>query len=117
MTNKEADQGSYTRDLLTQAVDDVKNGNRTTRGAASFYNIPRSTLRHYINGTRGREIISQAGSGGGGKTQLTLECEEQLAKCLRILEKWGFGLCRDEVLDLVQTYVKANDIKKKFKDA
>lgn len=115
-TTKGADQQQYSRDVLEKAVEDVKNGNRTTREAARFYEIPRSTLRHYVNGTRGRGTVSQNGVGGGGAIALPREYENQLAQCLRTLEKWGFGLSRDEVMDMVQKFVKLNDLKSRFKD-
>lgn len=56
---------SYSEEALQQAID-VKNGNKTTRGAAAHYYIPRSTLKHYILGTRGKGKRAQDGKGGGG---------------------------------------------------
>lgn len=53
-TNKGADRGNYSKDSLTKAVEDVKNGNKTVYGASVFYGVPRSTLRHYIYATRGK---------------------------------------------------------------
>ncbi|CAH1100825.1 unnamed protein product [Psylliodes chrysocephalus] len=47
---------TYTRE---KALSDVRNGNKTTRGAATLYNIPRSTLKHYILGTRGKEVLKK----------------------------------------------------------
>jgi hypothetical protein len=44
-TNKGADRGNYSKDSLTKAVEDVKNGNKTVYGASVFYGVPRSTLR------------------------------------------------------------------------
>lgn len=41
--------------------------------------------------------------------------EAQLAEYLRTLQKWGFGLCRLEVLELIRDFVIANDIKTNFK--
>ena len=45
---------AYSSEDLEKALSDVKNGNKTTRGAAAYYNIPRSTLKHYVLGTRGK---------------------------------------------------------------
>lgn len=42
--------------------------------------------------------------------------ESRLANSLRVLEKWGFGLSRAEVLDIVQSFVERNEIKTRFKD-
>jgi hypothetical protein len=51
-TNKGADRGNYSKDSLTKAVEDVKNGNKTVYGASVFYGVPRSTLRHYTGWSR-----------------------------------------------------------------
>lgn len=77
--NKEWRQGTYSKEMLTQVVGDIKNSNRSIGRVAKLYNITRTRLRHYVNGTGRKEIVSQNGLGGGGKTQLTLECEDQLA--------------------------------------
>ncbi|KAF2899721.1 hypothetical protein ILUMI_06447 [Ignelater luminosus] len=61
-----------------------------------------TTLRHHINETRGKGVTSQGGSGDAGRREVSVEVESQLTHCLCIFEKWGFGLSRDEVLDLVQ---------------
>ncbi|XP_063227417.1 uncharacterized protein LOC134533739 [Bacillus rossius redtenbacheri] len=116
-TTKGADQeNSYSREVLELALADVRNGNRTQREAATFHGIPRSTLRHYIHGSRGSGSISRDGFGGGGKLSIPHVYEVQLADCLRVLEKWGFGLSRDEVMDMVQSFVQQNNIKTRFKE-
>lgn len=46
---------AYTSEDLQRAVDDVKNGNKTTRGAAILYNVPRSTVKHYVLGRYSRK--------------------------------------------------------------
>lgn len=108
----------YTREDLEKALADVKNGNKTTRGAAILYNIPRSTLKHYVLGTRGKGNTSADGKGGGGvSSYLSKYEEEEIANCLKVLEKNGFGLCREEVIDMVELYIKQNNISTRFKNS
>jgi helix-turn-helix, Psq domain len=81
---------TYTREDLEKALDDVRNGNKTTRGAAIHYNIPRSTLKHYVRGTRGIGNISVEKRGGGGVKSYLLSADEQeIANCIRVMEKNG----------------------------
>lgn len=100
----------YSSEDLDKALDDIKNGNKTTRGAAFFQNIPRSTLKHYVLGTRGKGNISQGPNKGGGgvKSYLSAADEEELGNGIRIMERNGFGLSREEVLDIVLTKVIYN---------
>lgn len=99
-----------------RAIEDVQNQNKTAKGASKFYNIPRTTLRHYLDGTRGKGTIARAGCGGGGRMQLTVQQEQNLAQQLKTMEKWGFGLCKQEVLDVVQVFVRRNCIETRFKN-
>lgn len=108
---------NYSVEDLEKAVDDVKNGNKTIRGAAVFYNIPRSTVKHRVLGTRGKGFTSIDGKGGGGvKSFLSAAEEEEIVNCLKVMDKNGFGLSRHEVLDLVQLYIRQNNISCRFKD-
>lgn len=111
-TEKGADGVNYTKEHLNLA-----NGNISVYGAAKRYNIPRTTLRHYINGTRGHKgIVAEGGRGGGGKLAIDFDVEHKLAMLLTEMQKWGYGLSREEVLDLVQSYIKQNKIKTRFRD-
>lgn len=77
-TEKGADGVKYTREQLNQAREDVLNGNITVYAAAKRYNVPRTTLRHHINGTRGvKGIAAENGKGGGGKLALDLLVEKK----------------------------------------
>ncbi|XP_071055885.1 uncharacterized protein [Onthophagus taurus] len=108
---------AYTVEDFQRAIDDVRNGNKTTRGAALFYNIPRSTLKHHVLGTRGKGSTSKEGRGGGGVTSyLSTAEEEEIANCIKVMEKHGFGLSREDVLDLVQMYIRQNNLPTRFKD-
>lgn len=110
-------QLSYSREDLNKAVKEVRDGTRGLRPTAKLYGIPRTTLRHYVNGTRGQKgILSQGTRGGGGRMALSFEDEKSLASCIKTVEKWGFGLSRDESMDIVQLFVIANNLSTPFKD-
>ena len=116
-TIKGADGNRYSKEDLQHAVADVRNGNRTLCGASRFYDIPKTTLKHHVQGTRGSiGKVAENGEGGGGKTEIPLKNENELANCLKVLEKWGFGISKEEVLDIVQAYVKSNELDTRFKD-
>ncbi|CAH1112554.1 unnamed protein product [Psylliodes chrysocephalus] len=104
-TQKGADGERYSREALIHAAEDVKNSNKSMYAAAKFYNIPKSTLRHYIKGTRETGILAKEGHRGGEKNALTKEAEEQLVSTLNTMQKWGYGLSRQETLDLGQGHV------------
>lgn len=114
-TGRGADGAAYSQEDLQAAIEDVKNANKTARGAAKFYGIPRSTLRHHLDGTRGqRGSPAGNGAGGGRATALGKVEEDQLASALKTLEKWGFGLSQVEVCDVVQMHVKSKGIESRF---
>lgn len=116
-TQRGADGERYTAQALKRAINDVKSGSKTIKGAATTYNIPRTTLRHNLAGTRGvKGLTAKGGSGGGCKLALDKNDEESLVVCLKTMERWGFGLTREEVLDIVQMYVTNNNIKTRFKN-
>ncbi|KAF2880386.1 hypothetical protein ILUMI_25802 [Ignelater luminosus] len=49
----------------------------TTRGAVTFYSIPRFTLKHRILGTRGKGSTSRDSKGGGGVESFLSATEEE----------------------------------------
>lgn len=62
-TERGANGSRYTSEALNKAVADVNNGKKTIKGAAKYYNIPRTTLRHRLKGTRSKGKLSNAGCG------------------------------------------------------
>ncbi|CAG9768792.1 unnamed protein product [Ceutorhynchus assimilis] len=108
-TTRGAYGGRYSRAELQSDVQDIMEGRKTIRGAAELYNIPKTTLKHYVRGTRGKGIVSSAGKGGGGKLSLPVEHEKQLVKCIKTMERRSFGPSRQEVLDVVQVYTQSNN--------
>lgn len=63
-----------------------------------------------MKGTRGKSQSQ------GRCTAIPTEEEKMLANGLKTLEKWGWGLSRKEVLELVGCYVRRNNIDTPFKD-
>lgn len=100
----------YKKEDLEAALEAVKKNELSTKKAAKLFNIPRTTLRDHISGRRGKE-----GANGGRPTVLPAYEEQKLASCLGIMEKWGFGLSRTEVLTLVEQYCRLNNVKTPFK--
>lgn len=64
-----------------------------------------------MKGNRG-----QKSKGFGRSTVIPYQQEIELANHIKIMEKWGFGLTRKEVLEVVSEFVKTNNIKTPFAD-
>ncbi|XP_074039973.1 uncharacterized protein [Leptinotarsa decemlineata] len=103
--------GKYTREQLQQAVAEVKSVVYTAYRASKNYNIPLTTIIDHIKGRRGKKSHSF-----GRSTALPLQDEKTLVAGLTYMEKYGYGLSRKEVLDIVGTYVKEKGLKTPFKD-
>lgn len=95
----------YTEGDIQKAIHDVQTNGLSTYETAKKYKIPYQTLYCRIRGTRGNK---RAGRGRG--PALSQKVEEELANGLRTMEKWGFGLCRMEVLEIVQQYILDNNL-------
>jgi hypothetical protein len=63
--------------------------------AAKLYKIPKATLFKHVKGMRG--VKSQT---LGRPTALPFHEEKKIAECLKLMEKWGFGLSKIEVLEM-----------------
>ncbi|KAG5888565.1 hypothetical protein JTB14_029862 [Gonioctena quinquepunctata] len=72
----------YSEEALQQAIEDVRNSNKTIRGASMTYGVPRATLKHYIREPRGK-----GKQGGGVKSE-----QKGLAECIREMEKNGLAV-------------------------
>lgn len=102
---------SYTNEELRSAVERVRSGELSNYAASKMYNIPTSTLNDHVKEKTG--LLSQT---LGRAPAIPIEMENKLASCLRVLEKWGWGLSRTEILDITAEFIKANNIKTPFKD-
>ena len=101
----------YSKDVLQQAVNDIKGSVLSIKRASTQYNIPLSTLKDHVKGRRGIKSSSF-----GRQTDIPLQLERKLVECLCTMEKWGFGMSRTEVLDIVEQFVKVNNLKTQFKN-
>lgn len=79
------------------------------RLAAAKNGIPKSTISDHLTATSSKV-------GAGRPTQLDLDEEVTLAKCIKTMDKWGVGLSRTDIVALVGEYVKVNNMKTTFKD-
>lgn len=102
---RKKEKPSWTKEDLSKAVEDVKNHKLSGYEAAKTFNIPRTTIIDHVTGRRG-----QKSSTFGRPPILSAEIEKKLSDNLHVMEKWGFGLSRQEVIELVADYIKANKI-------
>lgn len=108
---KTARATKYTKEDISNALENIQSGRLTLHAAATQYNIPKSTLHDHLKGTHGQKSQSL-----GKATVIPIHHENILAGGLKTLEKWGFGLCRKEVLLVVSEYVTKNNLKTPFKN-
>jgi len=80
-------------------------------GAAKLFNIPRPTLHDHINVRRGVKSNTM-----GRNTALGPHLEKKLANLIKTMDKYGHGLSRKEVLDLVDKYINTNETVSLFKN-
>lgn len=99
----------YTSQGLATAVEKVKSGELTQYRAAQIYKIPLTTIHEHV-----QDIKSNPNA--GRPTALLLEDEQKIAETIVVMEKWGFGLSRYEILELVGEYVRVNNIQTLFKN-
>lgn len=97
----------YTREDITNAVREVKNDGLSMYAAAQKYGIPTTTLFDKIKETYSTNVV-------GRRLAIPLEIENRLADAIKVMEKWGFGLSREEVLNLVALFVTSNNLDTPF---
>lgn len=98
---------NYSKSDLKTAVDNIVSGRLNYSAASKMYNIP---LYAHSKGVRGMKSKSL-----GRATVLPPDIEHRLSDSLKIMEKYGYGLSRREVLNLVGEFLKTNKIKNSFK--
>lgn len=101
----------YSKEDLELAVDGVKSGRMSYFDAASRFNIPKPTLVDHVKGRRGVKSKSH-----GRPTTLSPKLENKLANLLKIMEKYGYGLTKTNVQQLVCDYFKENKLPNPFKE-
>lgn len=93
---------------MKKAIIEVRKG-VPIRTAASKFGVPASTLgKHYKN--------PENQLGGGRKQEISVENETALAKYLQVCAIHGEGLTRQEVLGLVQEYVRDTKLNTRWID-
>ncbi|CAH2011313.1 unnamed protein product [Acanthoscelides obtectus] len=102
---------AYSKNDLKEAVQAVQRGTLTLYRAALLYKIPKATLFTHVKDKRG--IKSNT---GGRAPALPYDVEQKFSNSIKILEKWGMGLSKREVLQLIGRYVKDNNIVTPFKN-
>jgi hypothetical protein len=108
---KHSKDPKYLAVTLKAAIHEVRIGHMTAYKAAREFSIPYSTIYTHLKGLRGIKKEQR-----GRCTALPLADEQKLANSLKLLEKWGFGLSRKEILQLVGNYVLSNKVQTPFKN-
>lgn len=112
-TTEKGLNGNWTEEELKLAIEDVNKNGLKIGESAEKHGIPRSTLHLKCKGWRGRQPTGNMT--GGGTTVLSSEEETRLSDNLKVMNKWGFGLTKNCVLDLVRDYVVENEKQNPFK--
>lgn len=75
----------YSDEHLSEALDEIRTKQLSTKRCSKFSNIPRETLKDHISGKRGRP---KAPVGGGGRSAvLSVDQEKELAKFINCYEQ------------------------------
>ena len=83
--------------------------------SAKQQNTSESTRSHFCGEHLGRYLSVSAHA--GRHTALTAAQEDELAECIMLMARWGWGFSADEVKDIVQEFVKARGISTRFVDS
>lgn len=78
--------------------------------AAKYYKVNKKSLMRRTSG----EVPINASV--GFQTALAAIHERELASCIKLMAKWGWGFTPEEIKDVVKEFVKAKNIKTPFKD-
>lgn len=101
----------YTKETLDNAVEEIKRGVLTLYRAHRTYHIPKTTLYYHVTGIRGAKSQSQ-----GRPPVIPAEHESRLASALKTMERWGFGITRQELFQIVAEFVTINKVKTPFRN-
>ncbi|XP_047022265.1 tigger transposable element-derived protein 2-like [Helicoverpa zea] len=107
---RKTSKGSYSKEKLQEAAQAVRDGRLSGYKAAQIYNIPRMTIMDHAKNRRYKS------NSLGRSTALSRDVESKLASLLHSMEKYGFGLTKKEVLEMVGQYVRRNDLSTPFKN-
>lgn len=107
---RKTDGPAYTKEDLARAVQDVDNKNMTYRQAQEYYNVPIAVISQRLNGRK--TAIDSAGR--GRKTALSPKTEKKIVECLLARANAGYPCDKDELLNLIEEYVKTHDLSTPF---
>jgi len=105
---------------LTDAMAAVRRGELSTKAASRTYGVPRSTLVLHLKGWNvksGSVRNPPKHKSAGSPRCLSEKDEETIAMCVKLMGKWGFGISRLELFDLlyqmqfIQGLRMANQVK------
>lgn len=106
---------AWSHEDMNEAIIAIENKTMSVRRAAMHFKVPKSTLLLKSRGWKGRQPTLNSKS-GGQKITLPASEEEKLAKLMKTMSKWGFGLSKQELLNVVQEYVQKNNIPNHFRN-
>lgn len=107
--NRDGPNKKYSDIDLVNAIEACENGVMNQMAAAKRFNIPRSTLILKLKGWKGRE--KSTSTKVGRPTELSQDVEKELVSNINTMNKWGYGLSKKEVLNVVSSYVQSNEIQ------
>jgi hypothetical protein len=110
---RKTDRASWTMEAMEAAVEAVRNG-MGRRTAAGAYQVPRSTLRRYVDGDN-KKKPGDNNSVLGRPTVLSKQQEEELVEHIIQFERRGFPMTVVDIRILAFGYIKANKIPNNFK--
>ena len=87
---------------IRKAVAAVKDNSMSVRAAAKLHNVGRMILQRRV--TEPEKPLKSV----GGQLSLPKEAEMELAECLKVKAKWGFGNSITEIKSFVKIYVDTN---------
>lgn len=102
---------NYSKEDLANAVRDVENKNLTYRAAAERYNVPISVISQRLHGR-----MTAIEANRGRKQTFNQETEKKIVDCLVARANAGYPCDKDELLNLIQQYVKDLNLITPFAD-
>ena len=98
----------YTQEMFDTVQDMLKDG-MSIRGVSKLFNIPYTTVNRWANNPN-------MTIGAGHPTVLTKAQEELIVIALETLASWGHSQDRDQLKDMVQSFVLETGLQNPFVD-
>lgn len=93
------------KDNLEKAIKAVKEDKVSVRAAAKLHGVSRTSLQRRLN------PVEKLTKSVGGQLSIPKDAEIELAQCLKLKSKWGFGNTIKELRQFVKMYVDQNITK------